>query len=97
MCIIHGAKYSRIDKVKFVKNLKEYGPTRQPISHQIFKGCLPQDVLGPFLDIFYPHMVTQENLISVITMPHLSNESLAFWSISMMPNYVTSRTNIFAI
>ena len=33
-----------------LKNLKEYGPLKQTIPLQIFKGCLPQISLGPFLN-----------------------------------------------
>ena len=33
-----------------LKNLKSYGLPRQTISLQIFKGCFPQILLGPFLN-----------------------------------------------
>ena len=33
-----------------LKNLIGYGVFKQTISLQIFKGCLPQKLLGPFLN-----------------------------------------------
>ena len=33
-----------------LKNLMGYGVFKQTISLQIFKGCLPQKLLGPFLN-----------------------------------------------
>ena len=33
-----------------LKNLIGYGVFKQTISLQIFKGCLPQNLLGPFLN-----------------------------------------------
>ena len=35
-----------------LKYLKGYGMLQQTISLQIFKGCFPQIILGPFLNTF---------------------------------------------
>ena len=46
----NGAKYSRMNQVKFVED-SLYGLMRLTMSLQIFKCCLPQILLGPFLNI----------------------------------------------
>ena len=46
LTMIYGTKYSRIDQVKFVE-----GSLSRPYPLKIFKGCLPQILLGPFFNI----------------------------------------------
>ena len=50
---------NKICRRQLLRNLKGYGLLKQTISFQIFKGCLPQILLGPFLNtlsqIFYPN------------------------------------------
>ena len=52
----YGLRYSRMDQVKFVeKNLQEIWSDlvclSTPYHFKFFKGCLPQVLLGPFLNI----------------------------------------------
>ena len=41
---------SKICRRQHLKNMKWYGLLRQAISLQIFKGCLPKILIGPFLN-----------------------------------------------
>ena len=41
-------KYSRMDQVKFVES-----SVKQTIPFKFFKGCLPQILLGPFLNTLF--------------------------------------------
>ena len=43
-CSLNETKYSRMDKVKADHSLK------RPYTFKVFKGCLPQILLGPFLN-----------------------------------------------
>ena len=56
-CIQEFLQPSKICERQPLKNLKWYGLPKQSISFQFFKGCLPQILLGPFL----------ETLIQIIT------------------------------
>ena len=54
MQVIYEPKYSRIDQVNLwrttFEKLERYGQLKQTISLQIFKGCLPQILLGLFFN-----------------------------------------------
>ena len=58
--VLYVAKYSRIDQAKFVedsfKNLKGYG---------LLKGCLPQILLGPFLNTLC-HIARNNNKVDSV-------------------------------
>ena len=50
----NGTKYSRMDQVKFVEDSlnkieRVWSVENRSYSFNIFKGCLPQILLGPFL------------------------------------------------
>ena len=44
-----------------LKNLKGYGVLKKTISLKIFKGYLPQNLLGPFLNTLSQIMYTSNN------------------------------------
>ena len=49
---------SKISGSQSLKNLKWTISLKQTISLQFFKGCLPQILLGPFLNTFYHMIIT---------------------------------------
>ena len=53
--VVYGTKYSRMDQVKFVEDSlykirKDMVCLGRPYPFNFFKGCLPQILLGPFLN-----------------------------------------------
>ena len=53
---IYGTKYSGMDQVKFVEDrFKKFEGLWSALPLQIFKGCLLQILLGPFLNTL-PHI-----------------------------------------
>ena len=61
-------RHSRINLVRLVedrKNLKRYGLLKMTIPLRIFyKGCLPQTLLGPFLNTLF-HIILKILLLSL--------------------------------
>ena len=60
---------SKISQRQPLKNLKGYGLLKQTISLQIFKGCLPQILFGPFLNTL-SHMKQVKTKFFVIKTKH---------------------------
>ena len=50
---MYGTKYSIMDQVRFLEE-SFMACIKQTMPLQIFKGCLPQFLLGPFLNILSP-------------------------------------------
>ena len=58
--LTYGRNYTRMDQIKFVedslkKTLRDMVCYSRPYSFKFFKGCLPQILLGPFLNTI-PHI-----------------------------------------
>ena len=68
---LDGSRYSRIDPVKFVENslLKNWTDMvclGRSYHFKYFKGCLPQILLGPFLNT----LTQMDNSLPVSNIPH---------------------------
>ena len=64
----YGSRYSRMDQVKFMEDLG------RPYYFKFFKGCLPQILLGPFLNTL-THMIYSFSLnMSIFTTGQLSGK-----------------------